>query len=285
MGKIAKTHHPETGEIGLFVPLDGGHKVISSEQSNAFKRQKKLEEYKSQNKGKKWVACFHHPIREVSKKLTLIEAGALIRLIFQIQFKSGGKLIKNGQPLQKKDIQKLIGRGKDATSDILKRLEQLNILRTEKHGKSHVYFISPEFHVIGETMKKIPFTKLYQVRTKELISDLSLNQAGLLYKILPYFHFQTYYLCDNPDEPDPDVICHLSREKLAENIGHDVATVTNYMKALQDKGIIMQCRSMKTETYLVNPDVMFRKESEDEYTQVIRKQFEEIRAKRSREKP
>ncbi|MHB0801984.1 hypothetical protein PVK73_20745 [Bacillus thuringiensis] len=38
----------------------------------------------------------------------------------------------------------------------------------------------------------------------------------------------------------------------------------------------MQQRAHRSETYLVRPDIMFRKDSEDEYTRIIRKQFEEL---------
>ncbi|HHY2689986.1 TPA: hypothetical protein ACV5PF_003793 [Bacillus cereus] len=66
--------------------------------------------------------------------LTLTEAGAIIKLLPFLRFKSEGKLIKNGKPLKQMDIQRIFKRGKVATTKILTRLEELSVIHVMKEG-------------------------------------------------------------------------------------------------------------------------------------------------------
>src|SRR5699024_7048987 len=113
-----------------------------------------------------------------------------------------GKLIKDGKPLKQADIQRIFKRGRTATRDILNELQAKGIISIQKEGRSNVFYISAEFHEKGSVRESESFTKLYQVRTREITDDLALHEAGILYKILPYFHYTEYYLVDNPDEED-----------------------------------------------------------------------------------
>jgi transcription initiation factor IIE alpha subunit len=252
------------------------YRLRHRKQDAAYRAIAEKERYKMTDVGKRWVASYHDPIRAVIKDMSLIEAGAIVKLLPYLRFKSEGKLIKDGKPLKQTDIQRIFKRGKDATRSILDRLAELGVISVMKEGRSNVYFISANFHSMGDVKEGASFTKLYQVKTNEITAKLDLSETGLLYKILPYFHYQTYYLCANPDEQDAQVIRHLNRDRLAEAIGHEPETVSRMMRRLRDAGVIMQQRASRSETYLVHPDLMFRKDAEDEYTRVVRKQFVEL---------
>lgn len=252
------------------------YSLVNRKQAEGYKRAIEKEQYRLISRGKNWVASYHDPIREVITGLTLTEAGVIIKLLPFLRFKSDGKLIKNGKPLKQMDIQRIFKRGKVATTKILTRLEELSVIHVLKEGRSNVYSISANFHTMGDVKNGESFTKLYQVKTQEIVANLDLNEVGLLYKILPFFHFQTYYLCSNPNEQDAKEIKHLNRDGLASEIGHEPETVSRLMVHLRNAGVIMQQRAHRSETYLVRPDIMFRKDSEDEYTRIIRKQFEEL---------
>lgn len=272
----------ETGEIGRLVPLDSGYEVISPEQKAArtayFKRQHAADIRSTM----RWVACYHDTIRSITEDLTLTEAGALIRLLPYLRFKSGGRLIENGNPLKQADIQRIIGRGKRVTIDILTRLEKLGVITKETNGRANEYLISVEFHTYGSVTDGARFTKLYQYYANEITQELGLNEVGLLYKILPYFHYRTFYLCANPDEGDETLIDHLTREKLAESIGHEPDTVTRLVNRLQANGVIMSTKSMNSVNYIVHPDVMYRQDSVDvEYTEAVRKMFAQHRRRKA----
>lgn len=277
--EIQRTHHPETGEIGTFIPDGSGVTYRTEEQREAARRHFERERMRLTYRGLNWVACYHEAILGIVRDLTLIEAGALIKLLPFLRFKSAGKLVTDGKPLKQSDIARVLGRGKTQTIEILNRLEALGVISCEKEGRSNVYYISVEFHTMGNVMEGASFTKLYQVKAREIAEELTLSEIGLLYKILPFFHYQTYYLCENPDEENPEVIRHLNREQLAEKIGHDPQTVSDLVGKLRSKGVLMTTGSRNTTHYLVHPDVMFRKEYEDEYTRVVRRMFEEHRRK------
>lgn len=259
-----------------YIDLDTGedltslHTITSRAQAEGYRRKLAREQAQLRTVGNRWVASYHDPIRDIIADMTLTEAGAVIKLLPFLRFKSEGKL-----PLKLTDIQRVFKRKKDATRDILDRLQALGVIRVEREGRSNSYYISADFHGIGAVKEGASFTKLYQVRTREIVDDLDLFETGLLYKILPFFHYSEYYLCDNPDEQDPAVIRHLNREELAARIGHDGDTVTLAVNKLQRKGAILTTKSGKTVRYLVHPDVMFRQTSETEWAQSVRKLFEQ----------
>ncbi|MFD3199351.1 helix-turn-helix transcriptional regulator [Bacillus sp. LR_5] len=264
----------ETGE-----DLTHLYSLRSRKQDEAYRKKLEQERYKSANT-KRWVASYHDPIRAVIKDLSLIEAGAIVKLLPYLRFKSDGQLISGGKPLKQADIQRIIGKSRRATNTILGRLEALGIIKVVQRGRSNEYYISAEFHTMGDTKEGASFTKLYQVKTNEIIADLGLSEIGLLYKILPFFHFSEYYLCANPDEENPEVIEHLGRDQLAKEIGHDRDTVTASIAKLQRKGAILSTKSGRTVRYLVHPDVMFRQTIETDWTQSVRKMFAQHRADR-----
>jgi predicted transcriptional regulator len=267
----------ETRSLVVIDEITG--EVVSAEYTLRHRNQdeayRKVKEAERSVDGRQWIAGYHDPIRDIIKDLSLIEAGAIVKLLPYLQLKSNGKLIVDGKPLKQSDIQRIFKRGKDATRAILDRLKDIGVITVEKNGRSNVYFISAEFHTMGNVKEGERFTKLYKVKTRQITEDLDLNEAGLLYKILPFFHYAEYYLCENPNEPDPEIIRHMDRELLAEAIGHDRATVSGCVTKLVRKGAILVTRSGKTTRYLVHPDVMYRQKSETEWTQSVRKLFEQ----------
>lgn len=270
----------DTGELGRFVPEGAGYEVISPAQREARRKRAQRTKAIEVRGGMRWVACYHDTIRDITNDLTLTEAGALIRLLPFLRFKGDGRLIENGKPLKQADIQRIIGRSKANTTAILKRLEELGVITKETSGRSNVYAFNGEFHSYGNVQEGVKFTKLYQYHANEITRDLDLNELGLLYKILPYFHYQTYYLCANPDEPEEDAIEHLTREGLAERIGHEPETVSRLVSRLQSKGVILSTKAVNSVNYLVHPDVMYRQESEDvDYTTFVRKLFAQHRSR------
>ncbi|MEV2911335.1 hypothetical protein ABNF65_22685 [Paenibacillus larvae] len=287
MSSIPISVNPETGEKCMMVPLGRGYKVTSEEER---RRNREYYERKAANERRRemrWVACYHDPIRSITKDLSLTEAGALIRLLPFLRFKSDGKLISDGKPLKQVDIRQIIGRSKRMTVDILARLEKLGVITKEINGRNNEYYISFDYHTYGQTKEgDVKFTKLYQYHTNELTKDLNLNEIGLLYKILPYFHYQKFYLCDNPDEyieedADTGELEMLTREELAERIGHDVDTVTTLVGKLQSKGVLLSTKSMGTVNYMVHPDVMYRQDTEDlKYMKVVKDMFAQHRKRR-----
>lgn len=256
----------ETGEIST------DHYLRSHTQDAHYKAKSA---YKDREKGSHWVASYHEAIRSITHDLTLTQAGAIIKLLPYLRFKSAGKLINNGKPLKQTDIERIFKRSRNKTSDILSELESKRIITIVKEGRSNVFYIAAEFHTMGNVTDDVKFTKLYQAKLSDIVSDMELNDVGILYKVLPYFHYSEYYLCANPNEHEPSVIRHLDREQLAEVIGHEPETVSRCIAKLQTKKALMATRSGKTTRYLVHPDLMFRQQIETDWTRSVRKMFAE----------
>src|SRR5690625_4057863 len=252
---------------------DGEYYLRSRKQDEGFKQALEKERYISSTSDKHWVASYHDPIEEVSNRLSLTETGAIIKLIPYMRFKTNGKLIKDGKPIKQADIQRVFKRGKTATRDILNKLESEGVISVLKEGRSNVFYISARFHGKGNIRDSERFTKLYQVRTREITDELELHEAGILYKILPYFHYSEYYLVDNPNEEDVSELRYIGRNELAKRIGMRRQDLTRAEHKLRSKGALMSTQSSNSTLYLLHPDVIFRQTTETEWTEVVRKMF------------
>lgn len=260
----------DTGEL----INDGTAFVRHRTQDEGYERKMEKERYKYATKDKHWVASYHDPIIKVSAELSLTETGAIIKLLPYMRFKSEGKLIKDGKPLKQADIQRVFKRGKTATRSIVNTLKDKDVISVKKEGRSNVFYISDRFHEKGNVDNNERFTKLYQVKTREITDKLALHEAGVLYKIIPYFHFSEYYLVDNPNETDISKLRFIGRNELAERIGMRRQDLSDTVLKLRNKGALMQTYSGRTVRYLVHPDVMFRQSLETEWTDAVRKMFD-----------
>lgn len=254
------------------------YEVRNKKQYEGYKEKLKRDYFKSKGKGKEWVACYHEPIKEVinENKLELHEIGALLILITYMQFKKDGLLMIDGKPMKISDIEKVIGKSNSQTKRIINKLANEGLILKRGNNRNREYYIDDKYHSIGKMKRSLKFTKLFKLETRNKTQEITLHEAGLLYKILPWFHYQSYYLCANPYESEPTKILHLNHMELSKRIGEDERTVNKHMKNLMEKGFIMQLRSSGAVNYIVHPDVMFRQENETPYTDVIRKQFKEL---------
>ena len=260
----------ETGEL----VTDGSVYIRSKTQDDGYQKRLEKERYIYSTRDRNWVASYHDPIERISKELSLTETGAIIKLLPYMRFKTQGKLIKDGKPLKQADIQRIFKRGKTATREILRILEEKGVIEVQKEGRANVFYISAEFHEIGNVDESERFTKLYQVRTREITEKLALHEAGILYKILPFFHYERYYLCANPNESDKDNLRYINRKELAQIVGLNEDDVSRTVNKLRDLGALMSTKSGRSVRYLVHPDLMFRQATETEWTKAVREMFE-----------
>lgn len=259
----------DTGEL----VTDGSVSLRHRSQDEGYQKHLEKERYQYTTSDVHWVASYHDPIERISKELSLTETGAIIKLLPYMRFRAQGKLIKDGKPLKQADIQRIFKRGRTATRDILNELQAKGVISVQKEGRSNVFYISAEFHEKGNVRESERFTKLYQVRTREITDALALHEAGILYKILPYFHYSEYYLVDNPDESDLSKLRYIGRNELADRIGMREYDLTQAVRKLRSKGALMSTESGKSIRYLVHPDVMFRQSIETDWTDAVRKMF------------
>lgn len=272
----------EEGELGYFVP-ESIHAVIRTpKEMERAKMFATLPKKKRFHHGRNYVVSYNNAISEIIRDLSLTEAGAMIKILLQLRINGDGKLLKGSmvrpEPMNKTDIARVLGRSKSSTNALVDRLISLDLLDSRPDG----FYVNKRFHTMGERVANEVFTKMYTVRAKEIIENLRLNEIGMLYKIIPFFHYSEYYLCVNPNA-DKSQIEYIGRETLAQAIGHDVATVSKMMGRLQSVGAILVTGTRKEVRYLVHPDLLFRQAEgyESEWTHAVRKLFDD-HAKKSR---
>jgi hypothetical protein len=272
----------EQGEIGYFVPETANARIRTPEETERAKQYANLPKKKRFHHGRNYVVSYNEAVSEIIQDLTLIEAGAMVKIMLQLRVNGDGKLLKGSmvdpESMNKADIAKVLGRSKSNTNSLIDRLVSLELLEDRPDG----FYVNKQFHSMGGRIADEVFTKVYTVRAKEIVDTLKLNEIGMLYKIIPFFHYSEYYLCVNPNV-DKAFIEYIGRETLAESIGHDVGTVSKIMSRLQSVGAILVTGTRKEVRYLVHPDLMFRQIEgyESEWTNAVRKLFDD-HAKKSR---
>lgn len=262
----------ETGELKIAVnPLN--YKITSITQREAYLKKLEREERK---RSKNWVACYHKSIKLLSSKLTLEEKGAVFFLLPYMNLKRNGEMTLRGERMDVKKIAKAIGKSVPRTKVLLPKLVEAGVLYKEFEGRRVVYGMAPEFHTIGKVQEGY-FTKLYQQFTLILKDeyDLNIQLAGVLYAILPYFHYKTYLLCTNPNEQDDKALDPMTERELGELLGVDRSTVNRLMSKLARRGVVAKIGAYGVSIYRVNPDLMYRLGNESDYTEAIRADFQE----------
>ncbi|WP_298833754.1 hypothetical protein [uncultured Planococcus sp.] len=226
---------------------------------------KRLRELRESGPTRYYVNCYHDTAKLLSETLKVTELGALMKLVPYLRINSGGRLYHKGNRMTAAAIAGVLGKGKRTTDAILSDLAAHGVLTTERNGRYVVYGINEHYHSIGKHVRKTYYTKVYQVKTRTDIANLTIQAAGLLYKMIPYFNFEYCCLCVNPNETDQEKLRYMSHIQLAQLIGVDRKFVDRYTKELRKYGFISSMLFYEAELYVINPDVMYRKR--DEYTQ------------------
>lgn len=260
----------------LLVPEDEyevANKSHKEQQREYFARQKAIE-----SDTRYYVNCYHDAILELNEKLDVNELGAIMKLIPYLKMDSGGQLVYRSKRMGITEIRKAIGKGDRWTRDIVKVLTDAGVLEADKDGRRNVYNVVERYHTIGHTLKDRYYTKLYQTKTKTDIKDITVQAAGVLYKMLPFFHYEKYYLCANPNERNPEKLHHLTQAELSRltNVSQDV--INRGVRELRKYGFMMMQDAYGAQVMMINPDIMYRKKEADDYTDTVRYQFKQAKA-------
>lgn len=243
-------------------------KEVKKTLENAQKQREGLEKMAQKQKalanGKPldFIQCIQEPIIEVLPKLNITECGSFMLLLSYMQQRKGGLLTHKTSPLNQKHIQKIFGKEERRTRAILTNLEALKLIRSEWANGSKIYYINEKYHTMGKRKrgrgnKIAPFIKLMKTKLGEIVKHLSPEALGILYKIIPYFHYTTFAISSTPNEPDDEKIKNLSCAGLARLLDLDRATVAKYIDELSANGIILSTKSKKSIIYYVHPDVLW----------------------------
>lgn len=251
--------------------------VMSRDQLTAMREAKtRRTAIEASGDGRSYVVAYHEPVRKLNEILNLNEIGAIMKLIPYMRFDRQGELRYAAKRMGIDEIARVIGKARRWTVTLVGSLVGNGVLVTDKDGKRNVYSVSEAYHTIGQAINGTPFTRIYQTKTRTDIAKVSIQAAGLLYKMIPYIHYEYMYLCCNPNVRDADEIRHLSQARFAKEVGVDDETASRCLRELIAAGFVMRSEAFNAKIIRMNPDVMFRKKPRDEhddYTEFVRGEF------------
>lgn len=257
-----------TGEL-----LSDRYVIVSIAQREAYKARLAREEAQStQLSNTRFVASYHEPIKSAIKRLTLVEAGALMRLLPYIKWKSDGLVTLDGE-----QIAELLDRSRKRTNITLKTLCDVGVLDRRKgegrYGR-YTYYVNPTYHTFGVSPPKhAQFTKLFRNHADDVLAKVSLETAGFLYKLQPYIHREKCLLTASPDNPQAKAA---TIEQLAELTGTSKREVAKHLLNLRQKHVIIRATTFGKGAYFIHPELMFRLPSDIDESLAVRDMFNSV---------
>jgi hypothetical protein len=272
---IQKYHDPETGKTIVYADIEEVS-VVPRDELDRWREAKKRKEASERGPVRYYVNCYHDKVAELNDLLDVNELGALMKLLPYLRMNTGGQLYSGKERMTTKLAAKAIGKSERQTIRLINKMIAVGVMSKDREGRTVVYCVNEEYHSIGKYVRDTFYTKLYQVKTRTDIAKISIQSAGILYKMLPFFNYAHYYLSINPEETDEMKITHMSHRQFADLVSVDRDLVNKAMKELISHGFIMSLQSFGGQLYRINPDVMFRKRVDyDELTEFVRMQFEQ----------
>jgi hypothetical protein len=272
---INKYYDPETGKTIIY----GDAEVVSAvpyDELEQWRENKRRKEAAERGPIRYYVNCYHDKVAELNNLLDVNELGALMKLLPYLRMNTGGQLFSGKERMTTKLAAKAIGKSERQTIRLINKMIEVGVMSKEREGRAVVYCVNEEYHSIGKYVRDTFYTKLYQVKTRTDIAKISIQTAGILYKMLPFFNYAHYYLSINPEETDEMKITHMSHRQFADLVNVDRDLVNKAMKELISQGFLMSLQSFGGQLYRINPDVMFRKRVDyDELTEFVRMEFEQ----------
>jgi len=300
----------ETGSLEerMIIQNPQNFEVLSKEEKQRRMNYAKREFERKSDKRGPFVMGKNASICQLEQtEITVSDRRYFMELVIYAGF-DGEPLKKDNEYLTNKTIAVLWGINEFNTSRRLNKFVKLNLLHKEKYGNYNVYVLNQLYFSKGALRTNQKFVKLFQHKLKEVadeirkIEDMKNRKRkvpiklgdvlGLLHAMLPYFHYETYYLVKNPDEKIteesetvldalercPKALKHLPKTQIGRILGHknpDRPTIDKYFHILQKAGAVMVLTTKGRSRYLIHPDLMFRLDSngQDEYTRHVRAQF------------
>jgi hypothetical protein len=246
----------ETGE-----DLSQDYTLRHRNQDEAFRRN-------GYSDGRKhdFTASNMETLHEVYSVLTTAQCGYLMVLQCYVNY-DGGTLVNTDDSLMgtaqmRKVLQ--LDRKKSTFYDFLRDCVSNDIIR-ESDG---AYSVNPRYHFRGAFGNQL-VVKTYTTKLKEIYREVQASEIGMIYRMLPYVHYKTNALCDNPFEKDPLKIRWFNRKELAEAIGVDPATLGRRLSKMTFGGEFVIARikfNSTVEKYTFNPSVIYRREGKPDDT-------------------
>lgn len=240
----------ETGEI-----ITEGYSIRSVKQDEAYANLHRA-------KSREFTASDLDNLHEVYSVLTTAQSGYLLRLQCNVGY-SSGLLVNNDRektPMSKADMMDELGLSKKTQTfyDFFNACLTNGIIF---ELGDETYTVNTRYHFRG-AFEGRNVVRTYTTMFKRAYSEIKATDLGLIYRMLPYIHYDTNALCKNPNEQNASKIEWLSVKELAELIGVKRNTLSQRLSALEFDGqyVILRSKLGKDPTMLTfNPYVFYRK--------------------------
>lgn len=199
-------------------------------------------------------------IEKISNSIEDKYCGYLLMIQCFVYYKNKGGLIvkssKNLNPMTKEDIKQTLGLKKDAFNDFMKVMINNKILIEVNQG----FKLNGNYHWKGSTEVQY-FIKSYTRNLKDLYYDVKAKDLGFIYKLLPYVHYETNYLCSNPHERESNTVEFLNKNNIARITGNTEKTVYTKMRKLKVNSmhVFLEEKRGNNKLFKVNPFIFYRK--------------------------
>ncbi|MRX54688.1 hypothetical protein GJU41_11960 [Bacillus idriensis] len=236
-------------------------------QDEAFKRkQATTNERESNGRQRDFTASNMRNLHEVYDVLTTAQCGYLMLLQCYVGYDDGILIDAKKQPMTTADMMSVLQLDKKRATfyDFLSACINNDIIR-EIDGK---YAVNSHYHFRGAFGNQF-VVKSYTSKIKRVYREVKAADIGLIYRMLPYVHYETNALCTNPYEKDPSKIRWFNRKELAQEIGVDPATLGRRLPNMTfDKEYVVARIKVgsEPERYTFNPRVFYRKDGEPDAT-------------------
>jgi hypothetical protein len=206
-------------------------------------------------------------LHEVYGVLTTAQCGYLMLLQCYVGWDNGVLVNSDKTPMNKRDMLTTLQLTKKTSTfyDFLKACVKHGIINELDNEE---YAVNPRYHFRGAFDN--PFVvKSYTTKMKRVYKEVKAADIGLIYRMLPFIHYSTNALCDNPHEQNPKGIRWFNRKELAEAIGVDPDTLGRRLPKLVFDGEYVVARiklGKEPERYTFNPNVFYRMDSDPDKT-------------------
>lgn len=163
------------------------------------------------------------------------------------------------EPMTKEDIQSALNLKKTAFYEFFKNMTD-NEIMFEENGD---YRINPIYHFRGST-DNTRVVKTFTAKVRSLYSVRNAKKLGFIYKLLPYIHYETNTICNNPYETNLKCVEQLSKNDIAELTQVSEKSVYSYLRSMKlgDEYVFAEIKTGKVCYYKINPFIFYRKNGE-----------------------
>jgi hypothetical protein len=229
-----------------------------SHQDEAFQRLQK-------GRNRDFTASNMRNLHEVNGVLTTAQCGYLMLLQCYVDYDGGTLVNSDKSPMTTADMMNVLQLTKKPSTfyDFLDACITHNIINESRN----IYSVNPCYHFRGAFNDQY-IVKTYTAKIKRVYREVKATDIGLIYRMLPFIHYETNALCENPFEANPAFIRWFNRKTLAEAIGVSPGEISRRLPKMTFDGeyVIAQVNVGGKRMYMFNPWVFYRKNSEPDTT-------------------